>query len=323
MTCEQVGELAALGTAMLWTLSTLAWTSAGRHIGALPVSFIRLGITCIFLMGYGLLVRGVCLPTDAAPRTWLLLTAAGFFGFFQADLCLFKSFLLIGPRLSLLVQSLVPPLTVLISWVLRGDRLTLSQWVGMGVTLMGVVWVVLEEPDQGDRPQDETSATLGNVEGQDQDQFDRPDRTRPMGWGLFLALLAAIGQAVGSVLSKEGIGDYDAGAATFIRVIGALVGYVLLVTIFRRWATVVSATRRIRIMGLLALGALVGPFLGVVLYLEALRRCHAGVVTTIVATMPVLILPFVILLYREKVSLRAAGGALIAVAGVALLVLWG
>jgi drug/metabolite transporter (DMT)-like permease len=300
MTWEQLGELAAMGTALLWTLSTLAWTSAGRHIGALSVSFIRLGITCLFLMVYGLLVRGLPLPSDATPRIWLLLGTAGFFGFFQADLCLFKSYLLIGPRLSLLIQSLVPPLTVLISWFCWGDNLGLPHWLAMGVTLAGVVWVVLEEPERAAQP---------------------PGNHR-MGWGILLAVLAAVGQAVGSVLSKEGIGDYDAGAGTFIRVIGALFGYVLLVTVFRRWSTVASATRHLRVMGLLTMGAFVGPFLGVVLFLVALRRCHAGIVTTIIATMPVLILPFVVWIYHEKVSWRAAGGALVAVAGVALLVLW-
>ena len=62
-------------------------------------------------------------------------------------------------------------------------------------------------------------------------------------------------------------------------------------------------------MGILCLGTLVGPFAGVILFLVALRHSPAGVVLTIVATMPVLILPFSIFLYRERVSLRAAGGA--------------
>ena len=51
----------------------------------------------------------------------------------------------------------------------------------------------------------------------------------------------------------------------------------------------------------------------------ALRNCHAGVVATIVNTMPVIVLPLVIILYRERVSARAALGALVAVLGVALL----
>jgi drug/metabolite transporter (DMT)-like permease len=53
----------------------------------------------------------------------------------------------------------------------------------------------------------------------------------------------------------------------------------------------------------------------------ALRRAPAGVVATIISTMPVLILPLSIFVFHEKVSLRAVGGAILAVAGVALLML--
>ena len=55
----------------------------------------------------------------------------------------------------------------------------------------------------------------------------------------------------------------------------------------------------------------------------ALQHSPAGVATTITASMPVLIVPFSILLYHEKVSLRAVGGAIVAVAGVAMLMLRG
>jgi drug/metabolite transporter (DMT)-like permease len=59
----------------------------------------------------------------------------------------------------------------------------------------------------------------------------------------------------------------------------------------------------------------------VVLMLVALRHCPAGVVTTIIATMPVLILPFSVLLHRERVGFRAIGGAILSLAGVAILAL--
>jgi drug/metabolite transporter (DMT)-like permease len=74
-------------------------------------------------------------------------------------------------------------------------------------------------------------------------------------------------------------------------------------------------------MPILMLGTLAGPVVGVVLFMIAVRHCNAGVVSTNVGTMPVLILPFTILLHREPVSVRAVGGALVSVAGVALLVL--
>ena len=142
----QYGELVALATALLWTFSSLAWTSAGKRVGALAVSFIRLIIATAMMMAYGRIARGLWLPTDADARTWLLMGASGFFGFFLCDICLFKSLLLLGPRLTLLLFSLSPPVTAIISWICINDELTLRHWLAMAVTLAGVVWVVMEQP---------------------------------------------------------------------------------------------------------------------------------------------------------------------------------
>ena len=136
---------------MLWTLSALAWTSAGRHVGALAVSFIRLILAVGMLMIYGYFRRGLPWPSDADPRVWQVLGISGFLGFFVSDLCLFKAFLIIGPRLSLLlVTSLTPPLVVLISWAWRGGGIGPQAWLAMAITLAGVLWVVLEQPDGDD-----------------------------------------------------------------------------------------------------------------------------------------------------------------------------
>jgi len=293
------GELAAMGTALLWTLSALAWTTSGKHIGALAVSFIRLAITSVFLLAYGQVFRGLCLPTDATAETWLLMGVSGFVGFFLADVCLFKALLVIGPRLTLLLQALTPPMTAVISWVWLGDGLGVKDGLAMMVTLSGVTWVVLERPNG---------------------RHAAHDRRR-LRQGVVLGVLAAAGQALGMVIAKEGIGDYDAAAATFIRVLGAMVGYIVSISLIRRWRAIITATRRGRTMAIITFGSFVGPFLGVVLLMIALRHCHAGVAATIISTTPVWILPFVVILYREKVSLRAVGGAVLSVVGVALLVL--
>ena len=299
MDTSQLGELAAIGTAFLWTLSALAWTSAGKDMGALAMSFIRLMVTCVFLSIYGQIFLGSALPLNADGQTWLLLATSGFFGFFIADLCLFKAFLLIGPRVSLLIQSLTPPLSAIMAWIFLGDKLLLKDWIGMAITLSGVVWVILERPETPEEHR----------------------RRRHIARGVFLAVVAAVSGAVGLVFSKKGIGNYDAAVATYIRVIGALAGYAVLLTLVWRWPVVFRAVRRAKAMGILMFGSFVGPFLGVILCMVSLRYCHAGVVSTIINTMPVLILPFIIVLYHEKVSLRAGGGAVLSVLGVAMLVL--
>ncbi len=294
-----IGEWAAMGTALLWTLSALAWTASGKRVGSLPVGFIRLLVASLYLATYGRLVRGLWLPTDAAPETWWLLSWSGFLGFFLADLCLFRAFVLIGPRLALLVQSLTPPLTALTAWAFLGERLSPLDWLGMTLTVAGVSWVILGRAPS--TPVVTSGRLLRN--------------------GLLLSGAAALAQAFGFVVSKQGIGQYDAVAATFIRVITAIVCFALLLTLTRRWSFILSAVRDTKAMSIVLFGSLVGPFLGVALSLVAIRNCHAGVAATIISTTPVLILPFVVLLYREHVSVRSVVGAVLSVIGVALLVL--
>jgi len=299
MTAEQTGELAAMGTALLWTLSTLAWTSAGKHVGAMAVCFVRLVLAVLLLAAYGGLVRGLWWPVDVPVENWVVLGVSGVAGFFLADLFVFKAFLLIGPRLTLLLQSFTPPLAAQFSWLLLGDKLSGWQWLAMGVTLSGVVWVVLERPNGSHTAHD----------------------ARRIAQGIVLGILGAAVAAIALVLSKKGIGTYDPAAATMIRVLGGIIGMVPLVTLSRRWPMVVDTVRHPRAVPLIVFGTFVGPFLGVILYMIAVRHCAAGVVSTIISTMPVLILPCVIVLYREKVSFRAAGGAVLSVVGVALLML--
>jgi len=163
--------------------------------------------------------------------------------------------------------------------------------------LAGVVWVVLERSES--RP--------------GQQPHRHPIR------GFLLALAGAVSGAGGMVLARKGIGTYDAVAATFIRVLGALPGYFVLVTVVRRWPSIFKALEQTRAMTIVLGGSLVGPFLGVILCMVALRSCHTGIVTTIVGTMPVLVLPFSVFLYHERVSPRAIAGAILSVLGVALM----
>jgi drug/metabolite transporter (DMT)-like permease len=297
MTDLQYGEVAALATAICWTLSSLAWTGAGKRIGALAVSFIRLLIASALMAGYGYFARGYWFPSDAGAQTWFLLGISGVFGFFLCDICLFKSMLMLGPRLTLLLFSLSPPITAILSWLCIHDVLTARHWLAMAITLAGVVWVVREQPGDG--------------------QTSRGTEHR---WrGVMLGVVAAVANGIGYVFSKEGIGQYDAVAATQIRALCALPAYFVLITLWRRWSGMLAGVRDMKAVAILTYGATIGPFIGVALNMVALRYAPAGIVATIIATMPVLILPFSVFVHHERISLRAFTGALIAVGGIALL----
>jgi drug/metabolite transporter (DMT)-like permease len=293
-----LGELAALGTAVCWTVTSMSFESAGKRIGSLSVNLIRLLLAIIFLAIFGWLTRGFFFPTDASPRTWFWLAVSGLIGFNLGDLCLFRAFVVIGARLSMLMMSLVPPITALTGWLIMGEMLTLQDWTGMVLTITGVAWVVLERK-----------------RGENGNHLKHPIS------GLLLGLGGAAGQAIGLVLSKYGMDGYDAFAATQIRVIAGAIGFSILFLFIRWWPKVFAALRDGGAMARTTLGAVFGPFLGVSLSLVAVKYTESGVAATIMSLVPVLIIPPAILIFKERITLRAVLGAMIAVSGTVLLFL--
>lgn len=136
--------------------------------------------------------------------------------------------------------------------------------------------------------------------------------------GIIYAIGGAVGQALGLVLSKFGMKDYDPFAATQIRVIAGIAGFSLLVTVLSRWGSIKGATHNRSGMWLTSVGAFFGPFLGVSFSLIAVKHTEAGIASTIMALVPVFIILPAIVFYKQKVTLSEVAGAIVSVAGVAL-----
>ena len=293
-----LGELAALGTACCWVVTAMSFESAGKRVGSLAVNLIRLVLAFFFLAMLGMASRGLAVPTDADAHNWFWLSISGLVGFTFGDLTLFRAFVLIGSRRAILLMSFVPPITALLGWIILGEGLTVADLVGMALTVTGVALAVLERgEDAGEVP------------------------LRPVVIGVLLGLAGAMGQAVGLVLSKYGMRDFDPFAATQIRVIAGTFGFAILFAFIGWWPKVVTAVRNVPAMKRVALGAFFGPFLGVSLSLMAVQHIKTGVAATLMATTPVLILAPAAIVFKDRVTSRATLGALLAVIGVAVLIL--
>ena len=120
------------------------------------------------------------------------------------------------------------------------------------------------------------------------------------------------------VLSKKGMGDYDAFAASHIRVITGMIGFAILILVTKRYGNVWKAIQHRPAMNRIALGSVFGPFLGVSFSLLAVQHTQAGIAATIMSIVPVLIIPPAIFLFHEKVNWKEILGAVITVGGVAI-----
>jgi drug/metabolite transporter (DMT)-like permease len=326
---DHLGELAALGAAMCWVFTSLAFAAAARRIGSLAVNFTRIFLALGVLMCINRLLFGHFLPA-IGERSLILLGASGLIGLAIGDQFLLVSFVDIGPRIAMLLMTAAPPVAALLAWPLLDEPLGWIQVLGIAVTLIGIAWVVLERPEP----------TRVRPEAQ-------PHRVR----GVIFGALGGVCQAVGLILSKLGMGHIpgasmeliDPWTVTLYRMLFGAVGVSVLVAIARltRGERKIDASievsaeaQRLPRHGgrqgraglpfallMVCVGVTFGPVVGVWNSMVAVDRAEAGIAATLMAMTPVFILPFAVWLEKEHISWRAAIGALIAVAGVAILAL--
>lgn len=291
-----VGEIAAVSTAICWTIGPMAFQAAGRRVGSLAVNYFRL-IMAFFIIGiFTLFTRGMFLPLDASGSTVRWLFLSGLVGFVIGDLFLFQAYVEIGSRIAMLIMSISPPITALIGFFVMGERLTILDLLGMTITIAGIAGVIL-------------------VKGSDDKkiEFNHPVK------GLIYAFIGALGQAFGLVLSKLGMGTYNPFAATQIRIIAAIIGFSIVITASRNWYKLHDAIKDYRAMGFISIGAFFGPFLGVSLSLLAIQYIPTGVASTITSIAPILLIPASIFIFKEKVSAKEILGAFVTIVGVSVL----
>ena len=138
---------------------------------------------------------------------------------------------------------------------------------------------------------------------------------------VLFAVGGTVGQAIGLVTAKLGLTE---GAlpqeANIVRLMAAATSvWVLTVALGDTKRVLGMWSNDARATGFTALGSICGPVAGVWLSLVAINRTSIGVASTLMSLTPLFLLPMSRLVFREPITLRAAFGTLLALAGVALL----
>lgn len=288
-----LGELAALGTASCWAVTSLVFAEASRRIGPLRVNLLRLPMA-LALLSLGL-VLGDRPFAEVTPARVGLLTASAVMGLVLGDLAFFAALRRLGARVTSLLMALAPLFAAVGGAITLGEVPGAVGFAGIALTLAGVAWVVAERRRDG--------APGG---------LDLP--------GVALGVVGAAGQGFGIVLAKLGMAGVMAPlTATWIRILTAGLAIWLLTGLTGRFGTLAVRSSLRRAGGYVAAGAFFGPFLGVWLSLVAAKLTDVGIAATIMATSPVLIIPLVAFTEGYRPSFRAVLGTVVAVVGVALL----
>jgi uncharacterized membrane protein len=255
-----VGELAALATAFFFAITALIFTSTGRSVGSQVTNRMRLTFALIYLVILNIILFRQPLPFSAGSSRWLWLSLSGIIGLSLGDAFLFQSMISVGPRLGSLLLSLAPIFGSIIAWVFFGERLTILQITGITLALAGIGWVVVSHQEPPNTPHGHTRR------------------------GVIFGVLAGLGQAVGLVFSKQGMtGEFSPFQANAIRMLAAVI-FVWIWTAFdgNIGSTFNDLRGKPQVVGLLAVGAFVGPLLGVSSSLLAIQHAEIGVASTLI-----------------------------------------
>uniref|UniRef100_A0A7C4KZF8 EamA family transporter n=1 Tax=Bellilinea caldifistulae TaxID=360411 RepID=A0A7C4KZF8_9CHLR len=288
------GGLAALTAAFLWALASVWFTRLGSHLSVIEVNFLK-GMLALILLVITLYLSGGGLQSIPANALGLLLVS-GVIGITLGDSAYLQALQHLGPRRTLLLATLAPPMVGLIAWGVLGETLAWTAWLGILLTVAGIAWVILE------RTPDSAPA------------FD-------LKLGLLFGFLAALSQSVALVLSRVALTrtSVDSLQSTILRLAAAVV--VLAVwSLLRRKPLLSRSVFRAQphLWATLGAATFIGTYLAMWLQQVSISLAPAGIVQTLLSASPLFILP-IAALQGQKITPRAVLGALLALGGVALL----
>lgn len=302
-----VGELAALCTAVSWSGSSLAFAVSSRRVGGLAVNQFRLLLALPLLAALVAFGGGDVLARDVPAWRLQRLLWSGVVGLVLGDACYFHALTWLGPRLASVLQASWPAMATLLALAAAGEVPAAGVLLGIALTSAGVVAVLLR-PGRGAAWNPQATA-----------------RQRRL--AVVTALLGAFGQALAMVLARPALRpgpDLPLGvpplSGTMLRMAAALPAIVLLAAAQRRPLAALAVLRDPVALRVAVLGTAFGPVLGVWLSMAAMRHAgDTGSAAALMATTPLFLMLVARVVHGVRIGWLGAAGTALAVAGAAVL----
>jgi len=293
------GELAALATAVFWSLTYILFTIAVRLIGPRILNRLRLTLALVFLLVTHLIVMGEPFPLHIELVRWGWLSLSGVIGFAVGDAMLFRAFSSLGAHRSSLIMTLVPVISALLAWAFLDEALKPLQVAAIFITVAGIALVVWHP-----------------------DKSDKPLLVRRYRIGVLYGIGAVVTQSLRYIFCKEGMsGGFPPLSTNVVQIFAATTAIWIWPVLRGQVCATFAKLRYRRACWATIAGALSGPFIGVTLSLVALRLAPVGLTSTLMALSPVFLLPVSHFVLKEGINIRTIGGTVVAMIGATLIFL--
>ena len=287
---EGIGIAAALLSAASWAFGTLMFDRLGKYMAPAAITFVKGSISLL------LMVVIMACTGGFSPLSWqsyVLLAISGIVGIAIGDTLFFKSLSDLGAKTQVLFFLLGQIMTMLLSFLLLDERLTLLQYVGAFILLAGVVIV-----------------TWGKQEG-------HPNKGR----GICFGLLSILCFSMSSIVLKYSVAEIDAVPATFYRMLFGTVGILFVGVTSRNLRSWVAPLRQTKVLGAFMLNVVVITLGGFLLSTVAIKNISVSLASVLSTTEPIFVLLFAALIWSDKATRRELLGAAVTIGGLLIIML--
>lgn len=284
-----IGAIAALGSAASWSVGAVLFNRLGESLSSFAMTLVKGSMSVLLLAAMTLLVGGYA---DIGFQAFGYLALSGLLGIAVSDTFFFSALKELGPRTIVLLMTLGQVFTVALAVTFLGERLRLYGLFGITLIVLGV--------------------TIGMFPG-------ITERGRSSLKGIVFGLISVLSMSVSVILMKKGLAEVSTVYATFIRMLAGTVGMLLAGIATRRLGIWVAPFREPRLIWQFSLAVCVITIGGFWLAVVAFKYTSVAVANSLIATEPIFILPVSAIFLKEKVTLQAVVGALIATFGVIVL----
>jgi drug/metabolite transporter (DMT)-like permease len=297
------GEYFGIITAFCWAVGIFPFTLSTRYFQATHINLMRLLLALFLLCPFIILKENISFSNlflFPGYQNWLWLGLSGVVGLALGDYFSFSAFKAIGAKNSSIFSTLAPGTAIIFAYLMLGEQINLIGITGILITISGIIYISLQKKDN--------QSKMSLV-------------------GMGHAIGAALCQGAGLVLAKKAYENNLIEIAPFHAAWLRIMASVIVLLVFAILTREIKPITRNLVKpenkkGLvyLSLGTISGTVLGLTFAMQTISTIDSAVAQTIFSLVPVFAIPLAYFFHKEKITLSIILGALIAIAGVIVLI---
>ncbi len=289
-----IGELFSILSAAAWAVGVILYRRLGESLPPLQLNFLKNCLVFTMLIPAIPLLHGLVIP-QFENRQILLAVLSGLIGIGLADTLYFRALNELGAGRMGILGNFYSPFVLVLSFIFLGERLNAWQWCGFALVSAGVFLASKPTEKESSKPAHD---------------FRR---------GLLFGLISIGLMAISIVLVKPVLESQPLLWVTGLRMLGAIVGMVL-IACFRREFALLKAPIHLHWRPLI-LAAFVGQFVAMVFWLAGYKFTSASVAAILNETASIFILLLAWFWLKEPLTRRGFIGVGLTLSGVSFM-LW-